>query len=109
MQSSHLRDTAELCAFLYAGALQHPTRSKDYEDWNGHTGFVSFCADCADLISAYLNQPERSDDIYPGVIYYELIEPLGEWAICEDASLTAHLVLERFREHYRAWIKAPRK
>ena len=104
----HLRDAAQICAFLYAGALQHPTHSKDYGAWNGHTGFVYFAAECAELISEYLNQPERVNEIHPGVLYYEIIEPLGEWLIDQDSSLTgSNQVLERFIQIFHDWIRAP--
>jgi hypothetical protein len=100
-------DTAEMSAFLYAGALQHPTRGlvkgkgADFEHWGGHTSFVTWCAIYADLIGQWL---DARCDSHPGVMLYEVIEPMGEWLIGLDEPLDAVEALERFKTEYLNWI-----
>ena len=96
-----------ITAFMYAGALQHPTRGTggpngaDFDHWEGHTGFVFYCARYAEAVDAWLDT--RNDD-HPGVMLYELIEPMGEWLIQHDAPLETADVLEQFKIEYLAWI-----
>jgi hypothetical protein len=93
---------AEITAFMYAGALQHPTKGTDYEHWEGHTGFVLYCANYAVAIDEWLDT--RTDDDHPGVMLYELIEPMGEWMIGLDGPLETDVALEYFKTEYLAWI-----
>jgi hypothetical protein len=100
--------TASITAFLYAGALQHPTKGvtlghgADFDDWEGHRGFVHYCESYAEAINQWLDT--RPDDSHPGVMLYELIEPMGEWLIGLDCPLDAAEVLEKFQTEYLAWI-----
>lgn len=93
----------QITAFLYAGALQRPEQSKDYEHWEGHTGFVQHCADYAEAINAYLNTRAHNDE-WPGVIYYELIESMGEWLIGLPEPLSVADALAFFTTEYENWI-----
>lgn len=107
---SDVEDIAQITAFLYAGALQHPTKGfkhgkgADFEQWEGHTGFVFYCTEYATAISNWLDTPERENDDHPGVMLYELIEPMGEWLIGLDGSMETNEVLEYFKIEYLAWI-----
>jgi hypothetical protein len=101
-------EVAQITAFLYAGALQHPTLGTTgaglcLDRWEGHTGFVTYCALYAGAINDWLH---TRDDIMPGVLEYELIEPLGEWLLesCRACLETAE-VLGRFKAQYLAWIE----
>lgn len=98
---SHITPSS-ITAFLYAGALQHPTKGDDYEDWEGHTGFVFYCEEYAHAIAMLLET--RLEDEWPGVILYELIEPMGEWLIGHAAPLDTDTALEHFKVEYEAWI-----
>ena len=97
-----------ITAFLYAGALQHPTKGvlggegADFEHWEGHTGFVEYCTWYAEAIDKWLDT--RKGDLYPGVIYYELFEPMGEWMIGMPEPLSVHEALEHFKIEYIAWV-----
>jgi hypothetical protein len=99
---------AEITAFLYAGALQHPTLGANgkgmcLDSWSGHTGFVGHCTEYAIAIDAWLTT--RSDD-FPGVLAYELIEPMGEWLL-EKFHYPPPVadVLEYFKVEFIAWIE----
>ena len=100
--------TASITAFLYSGALQHPTKGiargsgADFEDWEGHRGFVHYCETYANTINQWLDT--RQNDMHPGVMLYELIEPMGEWLIGIDFPLNTEKVLEKFQTEYLAWI-----
>jgi len=100
---------AQITAFIYAGALQHPTKGvtgedgADFEHWEGHRGFVTYCALYAMAINEWLEE-ERADDQVPGSILYELMEPMGEWMIGLDSPLQTHQALEHFKTEYLAWI-----
>lgn len=94
-------EVAMLTAFMYAGALQQNVSGLAFEKWGGHVGFVQSCAEYAQFISAWISLQE--DDVHPGVMYYELIEPLGEWLI-QGAKQAPKDVLEQFKIEYLAWI-----
>ncbi len=100
-------DQALITAFLYSGALGHPTHGTDFEDWEGHTGFVSYCATYAEKIADYINAPAQAGDRYAGSIFYELIEPMGEWLIAQPEPLDPVAALEAFIIEYQAWIEDP--
>jgi hypothetical protein len=98
---------AEIVAFLYAGAIQHPTlgnrgEGMDLDSWSGHTGFVGHCTGYALAIDQWLTT--RSDE-FPGVFVYELIEPMGEWLIekFHNPPEVAE-VLDYFKVEFLAWI-----
>jgi hypothetical protein len=101
-------EVAQITAFLYAGALQHPELGQKgqglcLDRWEGHTGFVTYCALYAGAINDWLH---TRDDIMPGVLEYELIEPLGEWLLESPRScLETADVLGRFKAQYLAWIE----
>lgn len=101
-------DIASIAAFLYAGALQHPTKGvmlgngADFDHWEGHSGFVFYCANYAAAINEWLDT--RTDDDHPGVMLYELIEPMGEWMIGLAEPLDTDVALEYFKTEYLAWI-----
>ena len=99
---------AEITAFLYAGALQHPTLGQKGEglcldNWGGHTGFVAYCTFYASEIDVWLDT--RGGEIHPGVMAYELIEPMGEWLL-EMGKVPPEdgLVLEHFKTEFLHWI-----
>jgi hypothetical protein len=99
---------AEITAFLYAGALQHPSLGQKgaglcLDNCSGHTGFVAYCATYAAEIDAWLDT--REDEVHPGVMLYELIEPLGEWLL-ETKSRPPEdgVVLEHFKAEFLRWI-----
>jgi hypothetical protein len=103
-----IMSVAEITAFLYAGAIQHPTLGSNgkgmcLDNWSGHTGFVGHCTYYAIAIDQWL--ATQSDD-YPGVLAYELIEPMGEWLIekFHNPPDVAD-VLEYFKTEYLAWIE----
>lgn len=100
-------DQSLITAFLYSGALGHPTHGSDFEHWEGHTGFVAYCAAYAEKIADYINAPAQAGDLYAGVIFYELIEPMGEWLISQSEPLDPVAALEAFKIEYQAWIEDP--
>jgi len=108
MPAQNTIEVAQITAFLYAGALQHPELGQKgqglcLDHWEGHTGFVTYCALYAAAINDWLH---GRDDTMPGVLEYELIEPVGEWLLesCRSCLETVE-VLERFKAQYLAWIK----
>ena len=105
---NNIANISEITAFLYAGAIQHPTLGSNgkgmrLDSWNGHTGFVGHCTDYAIAIDEWLST--QSDD-FPGVLAYELIEPMGEWLI-EKFPRPPEVgdVLEYFKVEFAAWIE----
>jgi hypothetical protein len=97
-------------AFLYAGALQHPTLGQkgqgvDLDHWEGHTGFVWACAEYAEAIQAMLETRTYEDDSWPGVLEYELLEPLGQWLLEQPEQPSVHAVAAEFMARFLAWIK----
>ena len=107
MKSINIENIAEITAFLYAGAIQHPTlgntgKGMNLESWSGHCGFVQHCSNYAIAIDEWLNN--RSDN-FPGVMAYELIEPMGEWLIEKfHYPPSADEVLEYFKIEFLSWI-----
>jgi hypothetical protein len=100
------RDVAITTAFLYAGALQELRDNRKnlcLDIWNGHTGFAESCAQYAHSIEKWL--ATREGDNYPGVYAYEIIEPLGAWAVNEAAQPDTAAVLAEFQKRFLAWIK----
>ncbi|WP_141691025.1 hypothetical protein, partial [Brochothrix thermosphacta] len=101
-------NVAELTAFMYAGALQHPALGQKgsgvcLDHWGGHTGFVSHCTTYAAEIDEWLDT--REDEVHPGVMLYELIEPMGEWLLeMKNGPPENGVVLEYFKVEYLAWI-----
>jgi hypothetical protein len=75
------------------------------DDWNGHTGFVWACAEYANAIQEWINESYQVNPDHPGVMEYEILEPLGEWL------LTAHeyppetdAVLAEFKARFITWV-----
>jgi hypothetical protein len=100
------RDIAITTAFLYAGALTPDQETDKFDAWGGHTGFVHACTDYAQAIESWLVQPDRADDNHPGVLVYELIEPLGAWLIDPASNHPdTGAVLQEFQKRYLEWIK----
>ena len=101
-------DIAEITAFLYAGAIQHPSLGQqgdgiDLDDWGGHTGFVNYCATYATQIHDWLET--RQDAVHPGVMVYELIEPMGEWLLeHKTVPLKPDKVLHHFKIEFINWL-----
>ena len=106
--------TASITAFLYAGAIERDRELRKakpheelFENWEGHTGFVFYAERIAQKIDAWLEQRlgDHADD-WPGVIEYELIEPLGAQLIeHHDCDLDAALALQLFQNDYFDWIE----
>lgn len=105
------REIAMYTAFLYAGALQHPTLGTkpdvglDLDDWDGHVGFVGCCTLYAGAIQAALNEREDEEDSWPGLIEYELIEPMGEWLLTHETPPNVETVATEFMARFLEWIK----
>jgi len=105
------QELATITAFLYAGALQHPTLGikpdigLDLDNWGGHIGFVGCCTEYADAIQKALNEREDEEDVWPGVIEYELLEPLGEWLLTHETPPEVAIVAAEFMARFLTWIK----
>jgi hypothetical protein len=93
---------AQITAFMYAGAIQSQHNGLDFEHWEGHTGFTFYCAEYAVAIDEWLDT--RTEDDHPGVMLYELIEPMGRWLIQLDAPIETDAALKYFKEMYLVWI-----
>lgn len=106
---SHLT-IASTTAFLYAGAIERDRNltSKGnfierFENWEGHTGFVFYAERIATAIVKWLAE---QNDFYPGVIEYELIEPLGAQLVeYHDCNIDLALALHLFQDEYFSWIE----
>lgn len=96
---------AEITAFMYAGAIQSRHNGLDFEHWEGHTGFVTYCTMYAAAIDEWLDT--REDESHPGVMLYELIEPMGEWLIQLNVPIEADDALDYFKEKFLEWIDQP--
>ena len=102
---SHIT-AASITAFLYAGAIQSPRNSaavdSPFENWEGHLGFVYYAQDYAKAIEQWLHERYEThpDDMYPGVLEYEVIEPMGEWLLSSDDVLPVQRVLDEFIKEY---------
>ena len=104
------RDTAGFAAFLYAGAVQADRDAEranisieGFERWNGHIGFVTSIVDHARAIAKVFGKIVREEHCFPGVLEYELIEPLGG-RILLDRSITPEHAAEIFAIEYHAWV-----
>ena len=116
--TDHVQSVAHTTAFLYAGALQKADELENaslkdrgiaidlWDDWGGHTAFVHTCTEYAHAIESWLGQPERDDDNHPGVLAYEIIEPLGGWLIDPASNHPdTGAVLQEFQRRYLEWIE----
>jgi len=107
-------ETASYTAFLYAGAIlcranrtAEADRTNLFDDWNGHTGFVWACAEYADAIQTALDERTDKEDAWPGVMEYELLEPLGEWLLtAHETPPTVETVTAEFMERFLKWVDA---
>lgn len=88
---------ATITAFLYAGAI-----NADLDDWGGHIGFVRANEELAKQIADHLNAPEFAEVFHPGVVEYELIEPLGAWLVANPTE--ADKAIDKFKTDYLNWI-----
>lgn len=102
-----IEDTASYTAFIYAGALQSPAMDKDpqiMESYGGHTGFVWYATQYAHAITQWIiERVNTENEDWPGVIQYELFEPMGEWLLTLEPP-TIEEVLEKFETEYITWI-----
>jgi hypothetical protein len=113
---SHIT-AASLTAFLYAGAVARDRElgpgDSLFELYQGRTGFVFYAERIAKSLVAFLQHPNRQADEYPGVLEYELIEPLGGWLIANaDVLVGDHIDLPAtatayFSEQYIDWLNTP--
>ena len=102
------RNTATFAAHLYAGAAS-VVGTDPFEPWGGHVGFTaSILPDHARAIAKrfatiieYLDPPA-----VPGVLEYEVIEPLGRELVC-DAAILPEEAADLFELRYRAWLGEP--
>jgi hypothetical protein len=109
-----MQEIANYTAFLYAGAIQSERHTKavrnrdnPFDDWNGHTGFVWACAEYANAIRNALDARADEEDSWPGVMEYELLEPLGEWLLTEHEYPPAvPIVTVEFMTRFLAWVDA---
>ena len=69
-------------------------------------GFVHYCEAYAKAIEEWLDEPEQADDVYPGVLEYEVIEPMGEWLLQNEEILTVEQVLEKFKVEYAQFLQS---
>lgn len=107
-------ETACYTAFLYAGAIQCQAnrtavidRTNLFDDWNGHTGFVWACAEYANGIRKALDSREDEEDAWPGVMEYELLEPLGEWLLtAHETPPSVETVTAEFMTRFLKWVDA---
>ena len=100
---------AAITAFLYAGAIQSPRNKghdSPFENWEGHTGFVYYAEEYAKAIEQWLHSrfETHPDDIYPGLLEYEVIEPMGEWLLNNDEVLPVQQVLDEFINEYEQFV-----
>ena len=72
---------AQILAFLYAGALTPDQKTDKFDDHGGHVGFVAKFEPLARQIADHLNLPQFAEVEHPGVVEYEIIEPLGKWIL----------------------------
>lgn len=106
---SHIT-AASITAFLYAGAVQSPQNriadDNPFENWEGHLGFVYYAEGYANAIVEWLDKrfETNPDDIYPGVLEYEVIEPMGEWLLRNEDVLPVDAVLAEFVKEYEQFI-----
>jgi hypothetical protein len=107
--TDHVQNVAITTAFLYAGALTPDQETDKFEAWEGHQEFVRACTGYAHAIETWLGHPGRYDDNHPGVLAYEVIEPLGYWLVlfphAEALPLDTATVLQEFQRRYLDWIK----
>lgn len=104
----HARDAGIYTAFIYAGALLSQALRNNpqlLEAWGGHSGFVWYASSYAHVIAQWLDEraPTGTED-WPGVIQYELFEPMGEWLVQLSPQPSADTVLAHFEIEYISWI-----
>ena len=74
-------DVSMQAIFLMLGAERarnKPHGSKAPMHSEGHLGQAQMCADFAEQMSHFLNDPNLPDD-FPGVFNYEVTEDMGFW------------------------------
>jgi hypothetical protein len=108
-----MQEIANYTAFLYAGAIQCSAslaaaldRANLMDDWNGHTGFVWACAEYAHAIRNALDARADEEDSWPGVMEYELLEPLGEWLLTHETPPSVETVTAEFMTRFLKWVDA---
>ena len=94
---------AQNLAFLYAGALTKDRKKDGFDAHEGHIGFVDSCEPLARQIADHLNLPQFAQVSHPGVVEYEIIEPLGKW-ILDNPVRRSDEAFNRFVLEYGNWI-----
>lgn len=93
---------AQILAFLYAGALSSDQKTNKFDVHEGHIGFVANCEPLARQIADHLNLPRFAQVLHPGVVEYEIIEPLGKWIL--DNPKQKHQAFDCFILAYGSWL-----
>lgn len=94
---------AVFTAFLFVGGTQ--SKKFDADKWHGQIGFAQECAPHGAAIAAALDKvPDKWD--YPGVLEYEIVEPLGEWIATREGYTEPRDTAARFLRHFREWVRS---
>ena len=104
------RDTVTFSAFMFAGATRPNDAPELCERFGGQLGFACklvphVLAVVTVLSRAYSRRGFNPD--YPGVLEYELLEPLGEWLIRESQHgfVQPRDTAARFLRQFRQWVR----
>lgn len=98
MKQKHI-NTAVFTAYLLAGAS---LSNRSLEGHGGNIGFACEAVRHARAIAVRFADIRTPDDVFPGVLEYELIEPLGAWIVDVDAQPKDTAL--RFETLYHDWI-----
>lgn len=99
-------DTAIFTAFMLAGATG--AASHHFERYSGQIGFAHELVPHARAIAEALHKAldRNADAQFPGVLEYELVEPLGRWIVESAEYIEPRATAARFLRSYRDWIRS---
>ena len=97
-------DTAVFTAYLLQGAAQADVPHTAFDTYNGQIGFAFTVTAHARAIVEWLNaRPFSAEEEWPGVLCYELVEPLGAYILSKRA--TPEEALEIFVDQFEQWLR----
>lgn len=100
---------ALLGIYLSSGFDQERRRAKGsrYEEllekFDGHLELHDHIALLSQYFAEFLCRPENFDMPWPGVIHYEIAEPLGEW-LFYNIDKPIELFQEEYTKRFNQWV-----
>lgn len=103
-----IHSVALIAMYLMIGyeAEDRRLNGSELQDMSGHLGVADELSRIASTLHEHLQSPEAQalGHDYPGVLEYEVIEPLGQW-LHANSMCTIEQARDEFARRFDAWLK----